>query len=803
MANSDICADSEVLAILPITEMKKRTGRLFTVIVIALLSLILRVGYWQIIKGADMRAAVERQQTGSTDVIAARGTIYDRNGKALAESATVNTLICNPQNIDTDSDSDKEADFIADKLSVILDMDYEAIYKLLTKENRYQVIKKRLTVEETEQVKALKNSKIDKDTAKIFRAVTFEEDSKRYYSYNVAPGILGFTGYDNNGIQGVELTFDDELAGRSGSVKAAQNASGQTLEEQEYEAYTAANKGADVLLTIDETIQHYLEKHLETAVRDDELKEGAAGIVMNPKTGEILAMSTKPDFDANSPYDISQFEKYAVDFEYKSEILGRVMEVEEQEQLFGIKMNKSSNDDYSEDDDEDLDPKFFSEEEIKELLDERTAAIRNKMWRNKAISDAYEPGSTFKIITAAAALEEKVVDAETPFVCTGVKKLGEHDIHCHVSSGHGAQSFSEGVMHSCNVVFMETGMKLGSEKFKNYFDAFGLRRKTGVNLIGESRGVFYDKEKLSDTDIATSSFGQGFNVTPIQLITAISAVINGGNLLKPQIVKEIRNDAGIIKSYQTEIANKVISEETSALMRQLLEQVVAAPGGTGKNAYISGYRVGGKTGTSQKGSRTGTKRIASFVGFAPADDPQIICLIMLDEPQVANKFGGTIAAPVAGAVIEDTLEYLGVERQYDTDGSTVVRKTVSDVRSFDVEVAREELEELGFRVKVSGKGKTVIDQLPKPGMKLAEDSVMLLYTDEDIEVKKVTVPDLEGASIADARDILHGRGLNFETIGAGQNSTGGAYAVKQSVEPGTEVDPATVIGVEFRHSASD
>jgi len=783
--------------------MKKRTGRLFTAISVVLLALILRVAYWQIIKGSDMRAAVDRQQTGSTNVIASRGTIYDRNGKALAESATVNTLICNPQNIDNNTGTDEEAEFIADKLSVVLDMDYEAIYKLLTKENRYQVIKKRLTVEETEQVKALKNSKIDKDTAKIFRAITFEEDSKRYYSYNVAPCILGFTGYDNNGIQGIELTFDDELAGRSGSVKAAQNASGQTLEEQEYEAYTAAEKGADVVLTIDETIQHYLEKHLETAVKDCELKEGAAGIVMNPKTGEILAMSTKPDFDANSPYDIEQFEKYSVEFEYKSEILGRQMEVEEQEQLFGIKMNKSADKEYYEDDDEDLDPELFSEEEMKDLLNERTAAIRNKMWRNKAISDAYEPGSTFKIITAAAALEEKVVDEQTPFVCAGVKKLGEHDIHCHVTSGHGAQTFTEGVMHSCNVVFMETGLRLGSEKFKNYFEAFGLKRKTGVELIGESRSIFYDKEKLSDTDIATSSFGQGFNVTPIQLITAISAVVNGGNLLKPQIVKEIRNDAGIIKSYQTEIVNKVISEETSAIMRNLLEQVVAAPGGTGKNAYVSGYRIGGKTGTSQKGSRTGSKRIASFVGFAPADDPQIVCLIMLDEPQVANKFGGTIAAPVAGSVIEDSLEYLGVERQYDAEGSKVERSQVSDVRNLETEVAKEELKDAGFTVKVSGKGETVIDQLPKPGMQLAKGSVMLLYTDPDVEVKPVTVPDVAGASIADARDILQGRGLNFETIGAGQNSTGGAYAVKQSIEPGTEVDPGTVVGVEFRHSASD
>lgn len=779
---------------------------MFTVIVVLLLALIIKVAYWQLVRGEDMRAAVERQQTGSTNVIAARGTIYDRNGKALAESATVNTLICNPQDVDKNSDEHKEAEFIAEKLSVILDMDYDRIYSLLTKNNRYQVIKKRLTVEETEQIKALKNKANDEETAKIFKAVTFEEDSKRYYSYNVAPSILGFTGYDNNGMQGIELTFDNELTGRAGSVKTAQSASGTTLEDQQYEAYSGAAKGADVILTIDETIQHYLEKHLETAVRDSELKEGAAGIVMNPKTGEILAMSTKPDFDANNPYDVTQFEKYSVDFEYHSDILDRDMTAEDQKNIFGASDTKKAASDSkkSEEDEEDeLDTSLLTEERKEELLNERNTAMRNKMWRNKAISDAYEPGSTFKIITAAAALEEKVVNLETPFVCGGVKKLGGHDIHCHVSSGHGAQTFLEGVKHSCNVVFMETGLKLGSDKFKEYFDAFGLTRKTNIELVGETRSIFYNKEKLSDTDIATSSFGQGFNVTPIQLITAVSAVVNGGNLLKPQIVKEIRNNAGVIKSYQPEIVNKVISEETSAAMRDILEQVVSAPDGTGKNAYISGYRIGGKTGTSQKGDRSGSKRIASFIGFAPADDPQIVCLIMLDEPQVANKFGGTIAAPVAGAVIEDTLEYLGVERQYKDNESAAPKISVPDVRDLDLSDAKEELSSAGFRVKISGKGAKIVDQLPKPGLQLSKDSIVLLYTDENVEAKLVTVPDLTGVRISDARDILQSRGLNFETIGAGQNTTGGAYAVKQSIEAGSEVPPATVVGVEFRHSASD
>ena len=780
---------------------------MFTILVTVLLLLILRVAYWQVVRGDDMRSAVERQQTGATNVIASRGTIYDRNGKALAESATVNTLICNPQDIDKKTeeggDEHKEAKLIADKLSVVLNMDYDKIYNLLTKSNRYQVIKKRLTVEETEQIKNLKNKQVDEATAKLFKPITFEEDSKRYYSYNVAPHILGFTGYDNNGMQGIELTFDNELSGKTGNVFTAQTAGGQTLEKQQYEAYKNALKGSDVVLTIDETIQHYLEKHLETAVKECELKEGAAGIVMNPKTGEILAMATKPDFDANEPYDVTQFEKNSVMFEYHSDILDHDMTPADQKKLFGSmeQTSKKKTDDEKSSLSDNIDLALMTDEEKKKLTDERQAAMRNKMWRNKAISDAYEPGSTFKIITAAAALEEGVVNLETPFVCGGSKQIGEHNIHCHVTSGHGAQTFFEGVKHSCNVVFMETGLRLGSDKFQEYFGAFGLTRRTNIELVGESKSIFYNKTKLSDSDIATSSFGQGFNITPIQMITAVSAAINGGNLLKPQIVKEIRNDGGIVKSYQTEVVNKVISEETSKTVREILEQVVCAPDGTGKNAYISGYRIGGKTGTSQKGDRSGTKRIASFVGFAPADDPQIICLIMLDEPQTANKFGGTIAAPVAGSVIKDSLEYLGVEKQY--DGDTTKKATVSDVRDLDVSDAKEELISQGFKVKVSGKGAKVKDQLPKPGLQLSKNSIVLLYTEENSDVKTVTVPNLTGLSISDARDVLISRGLNFETIGAGQNSGGGAYAVKQSIEPGSEVPSATVVGVEFRHSASD
>ncbi len=748
-------------------KIKKRALVLFALMTVALLALILRLGYWQVVRGNEMKDAVIRQQTGRTAVNAGRGTIYDRNQKVLAESATVKTVVCNPQQVAKDCKNENgtveqaKLEMISGRLSEILSMEEDEVLDKITKNNQFQYIKKRVTVEEADEIKKLKDSSVDKTTAKLFSGIYFEEDSKRYYQYNIASNIIGFTGYDNNGIQGIELTFDNYLTGRMGSILSAKTASGSTTAYQ-YEEDVAAEKGDDIMLTIDETIQSILEKHLEQACVEDQLKEGAAGIIMNPKTGEIYAMATKPDFDLNNPTDLSQFEKYAIGMDDV------------------IKDTESDNE---------------------ETRNNAIAQIRNKMWRNKAISDTYEPGSTFKILTAAAALEEGVASLNSQYFCSGAKQVADHLIHCHKSGGHGAEDFARGVINSCNVVFMELGIKLGSDKFREYFKAFGLTEKTGIELIGESGSVYY-KNKMSESDLATSAFGQGFSITPLQLVTAISAVINGGNLMKPQIVKEIRNSGGIVKSFYPQVVNKVISEETSATMRGILESVVSDPKGTGKNAYIRGYRLGGKTGTSEKGRNNG-KRIASFVGFAPADDPQIICLIMLDEPQVANKYGGTIAAPVVGSIIEETLEYMGVDRQYTEEEAKTISITVPDVRELAVNVAKESIAAKKLNIKVMGDGDTVLDQLPKPGVGIRENSTVIVYTQERDTDKRVAVPNLSGLTPAQAKKRLEDMGLNFEIAGAGLLSTDGAYAFKQSIEPGTQVEPATVISVEFRHSASD
>ena len=739
--------------------MKKRSFRLFAVLIALLAILILRVAYWQIVRGNEMKEAVLQQQAGQTAINASRGTIYDRNQKVLAESATVNTVVCNPQQVKKDT-KDGGISIIASKLSEILNMDEDDIMDRLTKNNQFQYIKKRVTVEEADKIKELKDSSVDKEMAKLFSGIYFEEDSKRYYQYGIASHIIGFTGYDNNGTQGIELTFDKYLTGKAGTILSAKTASGSTTSYQ-YEQDIDAKKGDDITLTIDETIQSILEKHLEQACVEDELKEGACGIIMNPKTGEIYAMATKPDFDLNNPADLSQFEKYAIGMD---DVIA--------------KTNSDDN----------------------ETKNSAIAQIRNKMWRNKAISDTYEPGSTFKILTAAMALEEGVANLNTQFYCSGSKQVADRLIRCHKTAGHGAEDFSRGVINSCNVVFMDLGIKLGSDKFREYFNAFGLTQKTGLELIGESGSVFY-KSKMSETDLATSAFGQGFSITPIQLITAISSVINGGNLMKPQIVKEIRNSGGIVKSFYPEVVNKVISEETSATMRNILESVVADPKGTGKNAYVKGYRLGGKTGTSEKGRNNG-KRIASFVGFAPADDPQIICLVMLDEPQVANKYGGTIAAPLVGSIVEEVLEYMGVERQYTEEEAKTISVTVPDVRELSLQAAKDSIDGKRLNIKVVGGGDTVLDQLPKPGVGISENSTVIVYTEQRDENKKVSVPNLEGQSIAQAKKSLEDLGLNFEIAGAG-TGTEGAYAFKQSIPAGTLVEPATVVSVEFRHSTSD
>lgn len=774
------------MALPSLNNIKKRTVIIVVCVFVCFALVILRMAWWQIIRGAELAQTAKNQQTTNTVEQAARGKILDRNGKVLAESASVKTLVCNPMDIKNHGD----IDVCVDVLAPILDMDSDTLYKYLSDNSQYRVIKKRLSAEESNAISEIINPTLEDGNSSEIKAankektdlqsklygVYFENDSKRYYPYNVASHVIGFTGYDNNGIQGVELRFNEYLAGLNGYVAQNRSASG-TTSEQQAEYLTASMSGCDVTLTIDETIQHFLEKHLEEAVKENELKEGAAGIIMNPKTGEILAIATKPDFDCNNPYDLTQFLEYAIDFE----------PVYEDEETDG------------EDEDEKATPR--PTEDPENPSDEFVSQARSKMWRDKAVSDTYEPGSTFKMITAAAALEEDLVTEESTFFCAGYKQVADRKISCSNESGHGPETFVDGVKNSCNPVFMELGARLGADKFMEYFKSFGFTQKTGVDLGGESSSIYYNE--MSEVDLAVSSFGQGFQITPIQLITAVSAVVNGGERMKPLIVKEITNADGIVKKYEPEVVNRVISEDTSERMRAILEQVVADPAATGKNAYVNGYRIGGKTATSEKYPRGTDKRIASFVGFAPANDPELICLVMFDEPQVDNKYGGTIAAPVCGEILSECLDYLGVPKQYDDGTEAETLSIVPELRNSDLDAAKKKISDAGLNYVVKGDGETVVDQLPLPDERLTEDSIVIVYTEEHDENALVAVPDLTGTSVSDARDILNGRGLNFEISGAGHSESYNAYAVSQSVEPGVEVAPGTVIGVEFRQQTSD
>lgn len=773
------------MALPSLNSVKRRTRFIIVVVFCGFLCVILKMGWWQIIRGNELAETAKKMQTSDTVERANRGKILDRNGKVLAESASVKTLVCNPRDVRESGDMNKCIQVI----SPIIGMSDTKLKAYFEEDSQYKIIKKRLSAEESQAIEELINpqyeegkdreteerNKEKREMKKALSGIYFENDSKRYYPYNVASHVLGFTGYDNTGIQGIELIFEDYLSGIDGFVSQNRNASGTTIEDQQAEYLKAAEEGCSVTLTIDQNIQHFLEKHLEEAVLKNELKEGAAGIVMNPKTGEILAIATKPDFDCNNPYDLTQFLEYAVDFE---------AEYPEDEE--------------TEDGEE---PSPRPTEDPDNYSDEFVAQARSKMWRDKAVSDTYEPGSTFKIITAAAALEEHIVDENSTFFCPGYKQVADRKIECANHNGHGAQTFEEGVKNSCNPVFMEVGLAMGEDTFMNYFEAFGFTSKTGILLGGESSGLYYDK--MNEVDLATSAFGQGFQITPLQLVTAVSAVVNGGERKKPLIVKEISNKAGVVKTYETETVNRVISESTSERMREILEQVVADPNATGKNAYVKGYRIGGKTGTSEKQPRGSDKRIASFVGFAPANDPEIVCLIMLDEPQTANKYGGTIAAPVCGEIIADTLEYMGISKQY-TEGEEHEKEiTVPEMRNSSLDAAKAKAKAAGFDCIVKGNGKTVVDQLPASNEVMAEGSVILLYTEDRDENELVTVPDLKGFSVRDSKYVLNSVGLNFEVSGAGHSEASNAYAVSQTFAPGTRILPGTAVGVKFGQQTND
>ncbi len=720
-------------------KVQKRILAIMICVLIASLGLTARTGWIQFIDGPELQAKAIEQQTSDKVVNPKRGTIYDRNLKALAVSASVETVIANP----TEIKNAGMENIVAVYLSRILDMDYDKVYKILTKKSSYEYVKRKVELEQSQKIKELiADGKIS--------GITLVEDSKRYYPYNnFASHIVGFTGFDNQGLSGVELQYDSYLKGTSGRIVSARNAVGGDM-PYDYEKYYNSEDGYNVVMTIDEVIQHYVESHLEAAVADNNLQNGAAAIVMDVKTGEVLAMATKPDFNLNEPFTIA-------DAQTKNDIATIADEKEKNEQ---------------------------------------TSLALQKMWRNKAVSDMYEPGSVFKIFTSAIALEENLVKDSDTFVCTGVKKVATHNIHCWKTAGHGVQTFGEAIKNSCNPAFMAIGERIGPDNFIKYVNGFNLVAPTGVDLPGEAGGIFFDRDKFGIVEVATTSFGQGFEVTPMQMISAISAVANGGKYMKPHMVKELTDSDGkVVRQFEPEFVRQVISEETAKKLCGYLEQVVSE--GSGKNAYVQGYRIAGKTGTSEKKPRNHQKYVASFGGFAPADDPQIAVLVMLDEPAGAQYYGGTIAAPVVGKIMNDVLRYLNVEPRLTADETAAEDVNIPEVVGKSLAQAKTLINEAGFKVTVRGNGDTVVSQIPKSSVRLAKGATVALYTTNETSADAV-VPNVTGMSPSQANAAITNSGLNMKLTG-NITGTGDSVVVKQEPAAGETVSSGTVIYVEIRH----
>ncbi len=691
------------------------------------------------------------QQLQDTEISAKRGDIYDRNMEVLATSATAYTVYITPQDIKDDD----TAKLLAKGLSELLDVEYDKVYSATKKTTYYEKIKTKVDQALANKVRTFISEN------KLGAIVGLDEGSKRYYpNDNLASTILGFVGADNQGLNGLESYYDDMLKGVPGRVIAAKNATGADMPFS-YEKVVDAQTGNSLVLTIDSYIQYVAEKYLEEAVSQYSCNERGCVIVMDPKTGEIYAMATKPDYNPNTPFTI---------YDAKT--------AEAIEELTG---------------------------------DERTKAIsdaQQKQWRNKAICDTYEPGSVFKIVTGSAAYEESKISKNSTFNCSGKINIAGTTYNCHKHSGHGHQNLAGAFQNSCNPAFIQIGQMLGTELFFKYFQAYGLTEKTGIDLPGEASTVagvsYHDISTMSIVDLASESFGQGFNVTPIQLATAVCASVNGGYLVKPHVVKKVVDSEGnTVKKIEKTVKRQVISAETSKAICSFLEGVVTE--GSGKNSYVAGYRVGGKTGTSQKLAQSnadGVKRlVASFCGVAPCDEAQLVCLVVLDEPNAPVVYGGTLAAPVAGKIFADVLPYLGVEAIYTEEELKNIDIAVPSAVGKQIEEAKRLFESSGISVKTVGNGEKVVRQLPSAGHLISRGGTVVLYTD-DIENTKVTVPDFSGYSISGANSLASQHQLNITLSGVtGENS--GATAYSQSIAPGEKVDMGTIITVSFRVSSTD
>ncbi|MDE7390586.1 MAG: PASTA domain-containing protein [Lachnospiraceae bacterium] len=736
----------------PLKKLKTRTTVLLAIIIILGFGLIMsRLAYLTLIQGEELQEKAVDQQLQDTSVSAKRGSIYDRNGKTLATSASVWRVVLAPAYFE----NDEQRHFVSEGLARILGMSEEDVFEEAKQTNSYyRTIKRQIESEERDKILEFVDE-ISSKYNQLASVIVLEEDYKRYYPYSdFAAAVIGFTGSDDQGLSGLEYMYDEYLTGVPGRIVTENNATGTTM-PFEYQQKEDAVDGNSLTLTLDETVQHFLEKYLQQGIEEYKVVEGAVAICMDVNTGAILGMACEDSFDLNDPYTLANPEAQA-----------------EVDKLSGDKKTERKN----------------------ELL--------SKQWRNKAISDTYYPGSVFKVLTASMALQENVVNDNSSFYCPGyyVPYEGVSPIGCHNRDGHGSQDFTKALCNSCNPAFMMMGKSIGPEKFWEYYQSFGLNSTTGIDLPGEAKGLFFGNGsgEMGPTDLAIGSFGQGLTVTPIGLLTAVSAVANGGDLVQPYLVSQITDaDGNVVKTTEPVVKRNVIASDVSQKMSDILE--TNAIEGTGKNGYVAGYRIAGKTGTSEKIGQSRTEGvedyIASYCGFAPADNPQIAVIVYFDTPTGDTYYGGQVAAPIFAGIMSEICPYLGIDTQYTEEELEYVDTLAGTYLTMNTEDAQAQVKADGFEVYVYGEGDTVCAQVPQAGSKIPRGGRVVLYTTNDSTSETVTVPDMVGYTVAQVNEIAAECNLNISFSGSVNQDS--VYSYSQSIDPRTEVKPGTVVTVYF------
>lgn len=721
----------------------------FAIIMFIFIMLLIRLAYLQFIDGNHLKGLAYQQQTINQIISPKRGNIYDSTGKALAIRAQVDTVTINPTKIKSDTDEKTKAlkETVAKGLSTIFELDYNETLEKVSSNSKVETI-----------IKKVEHSKIEELTNwmkenNISVGINIDEDNKRSYPYgSLASQVIGFCGSDNQGLTGIEYKWDSVLTGTPGKIVSSKDSLQKEIPNAE-ETYIAAENGSDITLTIDINIQKIVEKYLKQAVEDNVCKKGGNVIVMDPQTGDILAMASCPDYDLNTPFT----------------------------------------------------PNSTIASTYSNLSTEQKSAALQNMWKNKSVSNLYEPGSVFKIITAAIAVEENITttDKENDFVCTGYEEVADRKIACwKYYDPHGYQTLRKALMNSCNPAFMQLGKRIGTTTLYKYYKAFGLFNKTGVALAGEENSIFHPLKDVGPVELATMSFGQRFSITPLQMITAISCVANDGVLVQPRIVKSITNtDTGAVSNIETTTVRQVISKETATKVKSMMESVVTK--GTGRHGAVNGYSIGGKTGTSEPTENNKDDGyVASYVAISPIENTQVALLLTLYDPSNGNHQGGQVAGPVVSQMLSEILPYLDVPSDSTTsesDSSNLI--TLPEIRNKTVSEAEKVLKDAGFSsIKISCSGDPnstlVADQVPKPGIKLQKSATIMVYSSNDTTKTSVAVPDLKDMNASQATETLKAKNLNIQINGTGN-------VITQDYSKDTLVEEGTVITVTLKNTLVD